>query len=271
MKWFWRLTLACGLVVAMVAFMPMPMVLASTTATVTVTATPNYAGGDLGAPTDFALTYVTDTQVDITWVKDGGATNTLVRAKVGEYPISVTDGYEVYFGAGTSTSDTGLNLDETAAPVYYRAWSEDGGGGYSSNYAEDLIEGAGMRLIALIALPIGLMIMGYVFKRQGLSFGAVGGWILLAVYAYGLSATQWDVYYGIFWLGIAMTIVSAVEAMSIRVKSEEVEEETSFARNVRRMTEHREKMEKYREALEGKSGRPKRRRREIGGEGTRLT
>lgn len=114
-------------------------------------------------------------------------------------------------------------------------------------------------LFALIAMSIGLMAMGYLFKRQGLSFGAVGGWILLAVYAYGESEAIWDVNYGIFWLGIGMAIVTAVETMSIRDKAEDPEEETSFDRVVAKTEAHQKKQDRYRDALEGSSRRRRRR------------
>jgi len=125
-------------------------------------------------------------------------------------------------------------------------------------------------LLGLIALPIGLMAAGYIFKRIGLLFSAVGAWILFAVYCYGISSALWDVYYGLFWLGIAMAIVSAVESMSIRGGGEETEEVSAIDRQIKRMKEHDEKMGKYRDMLEGPSSRSRRKRREGSSESARL-
>jgi hypothetical protein len=120
--------------------------LAATSQGVSVTAIP--AGFDFDPPDDFVATYVTDTQVDLTWTTGAGATNTMVRAKVGEYPSDRTDGYQVYYGSDEEATDTGLDLDNTLVPVYYRAWSENAGGSWTTDYAQDYVGGTVMALLA---------------------------------------------------------------------------------------------------------------------------
>jgi len=72
-------------------------------------------------PDPFTATAVSDTRIDLSWVKGDGAENTMVRRKTGTYPASITDGDEVFFDTGTNTSDIGLSPDTT---YYYSAWSE---------------------------------------------------------------------------------------------------------------------------------------------------
>jgi hypothetical protein len=82
----------------------------------------------------FTVSVISGTQIDLSWTKGEGAQRTMVRAKEGSYPDSVTDGREVYFDTGTSVSDTGLSPDTT---YYYRAWSEvTGSQQWSSSYVQ---------------------------------------------------------------------------------------------------------------------------------------
>jgi hypothetical protein len=73
------------------------------------------------APAVFTAATFNSTQIDLSWTKGTGANNTMVRGKLGSYPTSVSDGYQVYFNTGTTASDTGLTPSTT---YYYRAWSE---------------------------------------------------------------------------------------------------------------------------------------------------
>ncbi len=122
--------------------------LADTSSDVTVTAT----GYICQAPGGLTLTYINDYQVGISWTKGIDAANTMVRGAVGRTPTSRTDGYLVYYGAGISANDTGVSFDETAAPIYYRAWSQNAGGVWENTGISGFIEGGGMTLIALFLL-----------------------------------------------------------------------------------------------------------------------
>jgi len=75
-------------------------------------------------PVSFTTGNITTTQIDLSWTKGAGALRTMVRRKTGDYPADRSDGYQVYFGSGTSVSDTGLSPGTT---YYYKAWSEVSG------------------------------------------------------------------------------------------------------------------------------------------------
>lgn len=87
----------------------------------------------VGTPTSLFAT-VSGDSISLSWMRGTGATNTLVRAKPGSYPTSVTDGTEVYFGAQGTATHSGLNVGTT---YYYAAWGESGGE-YSTSTATTL-------------------------------------------------------------------------------------------------------------------------------------
>ncbi len=69
----------------------------------------------------FIATAVSDTQINLSWVKGEGARRTMVRRSTESYPADINEGAPVYFDTGTSVADTGLTLGAT---YYYSAWSE---------------------------------------------------------------------------------------------------------------------------------------------------
>ena len=73
---------------------------------------------------------VNDDAVSLSWVRGVGATNTLIRGKLGAYPSSTSDGVLVYLGTGNTATHDDLVEGRT---YYYSAWGESGGG-YSTNY-----------------------------------------------------------------------------------------------------------------------------------------
>ena len=69
----------------------------------------------------FSAAAVSDTRIDLTWTMGEGAERTMIRRKIGDFPVDRNDGSLVYFDTGTGVSDTGLS---PATTYYYRAWSE---------------------------------------------------------------------------------------------------------------------------------------------------
>ncbi|MFA5080866.1 MAG: PKD domain-containing protein [Candidatus Paceibacterota bacterium] len=89
-------------------------------------------------PTYFNATASSCGKVSLTWTKGEGAAYTTVIRKAGGYPSSVTDGTIVYYGTGTSYTNS-----VSSGTYYYRAWSVGYDGGlYSwsdSSYARDYV------------------------------------------------------------------------------------------------------------------------------------
>jgi hypothetical protein len=267
MKWSSRLKwfLIASIAIPMVTF-AVP-VQAATTAEITVIA----VGYVCGAPGGLTLTYITDYEVGITWIKGADAENTMIRAAIGRYPEGIDDGWLVYYGDGTNCSDTGVSLDETAVPTYYRAWSQNAGGIWNEyGYAEDNIEGIGVQLIAFIILAVGMTVAGYALKRTPLCIGAGGAWVVMAFYSMGKSASSsvmeiTDIYMALFWIGMAMVLVCMLEpAMESRKRAaaaggadEEYESEEDLG--VKEFTKVRTDIESIKSQL--RAGRPRSRRK----------
>lgn len=84
------------------------------------------------APTSFTALPLTYTSTELNWIPQGD--QTLIKGKIGSYPIDRLDGYQVYFGPGSSKIDEGLLPGTT---YFYRAWSWRSGDVYTTAYAED--------------------------------------------------------------------------------------------------------------------------------------
>ena len=176
---------------------------------VLVTAT----GWIAGAPEGLVLTYISDSEIGISWTKGLDADKTMIRAKYGSYPESKDDGYQVYYGTGTSTSDTSMNLDETATGIYYRAWSQNIGEVWVSEYAEGWIQGVGMTLIAIVVLTLGLLGFSIQYKHTALMFLAAAAGIALAIYGFAnMSGSGQDAYWVLGIIGAVLAIVAAMMA-----------------------------------------------------------
>lgn len=86
------------------------------------------------APSSFVAAAAGTSQINLLWIKGEGAQKTKIQRKEGGYPTYKDDGTQVYFGEGTSLSDTGLT---SGATYYYRAWSYvQGSEQWSDSYAQ---------------------------------------------------------------------------------------------------------------------------------------
>lgn len=117
-----------------------------------------------GYPSGFTVTYVSDYEVQIDWLKGEGAENTMVRAAFGRIPESRADGYLVYYGEGISATDW-VNLEFMSVPIYYRAWSQNAMGAWEEGETTGFVESLTMAIIGFIALALGLAGLA-VWKRH---------------------------------------------------------------------------------------------------------
>lgn len=174
----------------------------------------------IGYPGNFTVTYVNDHQVDISWTNPIGGNNTMVRGAVGRYPTSMTDGYLVYLGNGTSCSDTGVSLDETAALVYYIAWTQNNAGVWSALYSGGSIGGIGMVIIgeAVILLVLLAMIgVGFGFKFPPLMYIVALGGIGIGITLLG-TKTALSMEWILGWVFLLVGFVSAFGGYIIQVR-----------------------------------------------------
>lgn len=221
---------------------------ASTSEDVVVTAT----GYVAGVPGDFTLTYISDYEVGISWTKGPDAQNTMVRGAVGRLPEDRTDGYQVYYGDGTSTSDTGVSLDETAAPVYYRAWSQNVSGVWEEEGVSDSLEGFGMTTVAIALIVLVFSILAFWKRDAVLYMLSTIGWIFMTFYLVNRDYPEENAYlpYAIAAFCLAIVLVMGIQTVRVffadrprpptqRETSRETQEE--HRKKVANLTRRREK------------------------------
>ena len=154
-------------------------------------------------PTDFEITQITLSSVNITWTMGTAANITIVRYSTSGYPFTVSDGSLAYSGNLTYVVVEDLNLDEYT--YYFRAWSQNEYG-TSTGYAQGSIgteaeddSGAttiGTFTFSLTGEDMGLLEMIFLIALIGFAFWK-RGWIrvLLAIciIIWGAFVVQYDV------------------------------------------------------------------------------
>lgn len=219
----WRIV---AVTLALIAFMSPSLVSADTGADIDVKARAYIAG----APQGFTVTWVSDTDILLTWTTGADAVNTMVRAKYGSYPTDITDGYLVYEGPAESYHDTSMNLDETASLIYYRAWSQNAAGVWTlyDESSGGFIGGAWVLLIMLALIPVALTWSMFQSKSAMLGFPCAIFWAIFGGAAYQESTVVWDVYYLLFFGAFGMVIFTMFAAYGLRTKKEEAKEGDLF-------------------------------------------
>lgn len=146
----------------------------------------------VGSPSGLTLTYINDQEIELEWAKGEDAQNTMVRAKYGSAPTSRTDGYLVYYGDGTSCTDTEVDLDELSEDyfddeamdfnIYYRLWSQNEGGAWEPFGISDLLENPNVTLLALFIFAGILSYLGIKSNFVLLRLMGGAGWLAMFIY-----------------------------------------------------------------------------------------
>jgi hypothetical protein len=194
--------------------------MAGTSVDVTINAIPSFG------ITGFTATYITDTQVDLSWNAAPNLLSVMVRAKYGSIPTSETDGYLVYSGVGLAASDTSMNFNENTGILYYKAFGETAPGVYGVN-ASDNVEGIVMLMMTLMGAALILTVSGYISKRSILAMMGALMWILAGVYSYTLSSqnwSAWDIYLGLAFGSLMFSLVGIFAPIVLREKQSQFED-----------------------------------------------
>lgn len=216
--------LALLLVLGLLVLSP-SIAIAATSVQVVITATPGAAGGI----SNFLITYISDTQLDLNWGFYGDAVNIMIRGKYGDYPADIpdenttpSDGYLVYYGNAVSASDTTMDFDTNAGPIYYKVWAQKADGKWYTGAITGIKESEVMTLLAFIILTGGLTIATFALQsgRRILCWVSAGSWLLLGIYSYTKYVTVWDIYYALFMLSMIMVLVCALVQAVLREKKE---------------------------------------------------
>lgn len=239
------------LLVAMIA----TPVMGDTSVNVTVTAVPWISSGI----TNFTITYISETQLDLSWVFIGDGVNIMIRGSYDGYPDDIpnedttpSDGHQVYYGSGTSFSDTSMNFEENAGILYYKAWAQKATGKWYTVPESGEQEGISVTLLAFIIAAIALTIATFAIKRGRslVSIVAAGVWMILGVYNYTRYETLWDIYYALFWLSmglvIAHTLIPAIlkEKAEIEPTIDDLGEDKELIGDIEAMEKDRKRMDR---------------------------
>ena len=172
------------------------------------------SGGDatlltlFAAPTDLVAKPLSQSSIALSWVLGGD--QTLIRYSSSSYPADSTSGTQAYFGAGTSTTLSGLDAGTT---YYFRAWSWREGNILSGSYADEvattLIIAPGEDTIveptpdtpsSWFAMPTGKALTNIPFYDEALGF-----------------ADSIQLPRGTFWFILGIGLLIAVGGLSYRI------------------------------------------------------
>lgn len=201
--------------VLMVQFGLPRVAMAATTEDVTLWATPLYSGGIL----NFSITYISNTQLDFSWLFGVDAVNIMIRGKYGSYPDDIpdedttpSDGYLVYYGDSTSCSDTSMNFDENPGPIYYKAWGQTAGGQWLLTPSTGVKESVTVLSIAVSLIVLGLTVLAFVLKRSTLHMVCVAVWLFFGVYMWNQTWPEGNEYLPVAFglLSLIMVIVNLI-------------------------------------------------------------
>ena len=175
----------------------------------------------MGAIEELQLSSLTATSLSeheilLSWYTGPAINSTTIRAAIGRVPTSITDGYLVYSGSGTNTTDWVSNLEMLDNKLYYAAWGTDSNGTWTPS-ATTYIEGVGMKLIAIIVMCVAMMVWAWQKKQVSLLFMSLMCWLGFTAYMYSLTSATWD-YYRIFaWVGIGMVLITVYEVIIVQM------------------------------------------------------
>ncbi len=77
--------------------------------------------------------------------------------------------------------------------------------------------------ISALFAAVVLTAVAYVAKRVVLAALAAFAWLLLGLWAYSESTAAWDLYYGLFWFGIAAFLGIIVDSIWILIQQQHQE------------------------------------------------
>jgi len=164
------------LVVFVVLFLLPSVVVADTSEDIVVTA----RGYIVDAPGNFTITYVSDSEVDLDWIKGPSVNNTMVRVKYGSYPEDRDDGYLVYYGTNNNCTDSSILLATYEVP-YYKAWNQRNDGIWEEVGSEEEANFMSMSFLFTVLIILGLVLFVAAFRWRDIlvSYAAALTWLAI--------------------------------------------------------------------------------------------
>ena len=172
----------------------------SASGNITITSTPMFG---LQVPTNIQVTYVNDSDLDVSWEMGNAAVNTMIVANYNHYPISPEDGYVLYDGPATNINDTSVNINEYWGNYYVSAWSQGNDGAWTTDYSSaeygvDMTALVGVLTEwAFLFIWVTLMILSHVMHDIFIKLMVVPVSVVLGAYIMGLGNTAINKGFGI--------------------------------------------------------------------------
>lgn len=171
---------------------------------------------------NLTLRYISESEVELSWTKEAGVNNTMVRGGKGLEPITRDDGFLVYYGQGESATMQ-INLD-WGDVFWFRAWAQLDDGTWAEMSSIDLAEGIAIWLIVL--LGVGMFLTWFCHKRPTvlLTLGASAWWFALFLFLFlGDSARiglteEWTTI--LMWVLVILVFVPMTLAMNTAIRVE---------------------------------------------------
>jgi hypothetical protein len=195
----------------------------------------NAVGWGYSASTSFSsipihppINFAVSPNGELTWLRDEDATGTLIVRGTSGYPADDEDGVTIYSGVGITTIDQNPNPDSVT--YYYTAWGYNGiyfsqatSSAQNGGLAVTMI-GNATWFLGLAIIAVALTSVGYATRRPLIA--VMGGlfWLLAGIYAYTLSTTAWDIYYGMAFGCLIFTIVAMFAPVALREKTQALDE-----------------------------------------------
>jgi hypothetical protein len=188
----------------------------------------------VAAPSGLVLTYVSDNQIDISWIKGVDAENTVVVVKYDSIPTNRNDGYQVYYGDGEFVSDTNVDLTSPRVP-YYRAWSEriDGHWEPYGVSGEANFMSLSYTFIGLIVITLGLVIICLVFRKPLFAILSAFAWLVCDMFIYFSFDSTTYYYFPLIAFFFFCFLSMIIMAYTMRTKPEEIPKPLSHTERLR--------------------------------------
>jgi len=172
---------------------------------VTITAVPTWGSMP---PTDFTVQQIGE-DIICNWTNSPTGVATMIRAKFGDYPADMTDGYEVFYGAGSTAIDTGVNLDENISTIFYVAYAENAFGVWSTPVSA-ILEASSMQNLILLGAVLALVVTSQWLRSPVLKITSGAG--SLAYGGYFISQNMES--YVIIIIGVAFLILGLYQILT---------------------------------------------------------
>jgi uncharacterized membrane protein len=204
--------------------------------------------GTTGGISNFTITYVSNTDMHLSWSLNGDAVNIMIRSKYGSYPANIpnssttpSDGNLVYYGSGTSFDDTSMNFDQNPGSLYYAAWAQRADGTWYTNLSTGSEESRVVLFIAFVVIALGLTIAAFVAKTSAsgmLRIAGVVAWIIMIPLSFAQSWPTTNTYLPVaaalfcaamMLIMVVATVTYYIDWRNTRRTHEPTDEETQAA------------------------------------------